>query len=53
MLFRYLILDDDIRVEFGKAHDHARTIASTVLADLTGLLESKLYTTRYRIFVFT
>lgn len=36
--FRYLILDDDIRVEFGKAHDHARTIASFVLVDLTTLL---------------
>lgn len=36
--FRYLILDDDIRVEFGKAHEHARIIASCVLLELTQLL---------------
>lgn len=38
-LFRYLILDDDIRIEFGKAHDHARLIASECLEDITMLLE--------------
>ncbi|XP_063701828.1 armadillo repeat-containing protein 6 homolog [Culicoides brevitarsis] len=37
-VFRYLILDDDVRVEFGKAHDHARLIATETLTDLTGLL---------------
>ncbi|XP_059616300.1 armadillo repeat-containing protein 6 homolog [Phlebotomus argentipes] len=37
-LFRNLVLDDDIRVEFGKAHEHARTIAESCLADLTKLL---------------
>lgn len=40
MLFRYLILDDDVRVEFGKAHDHAKAIATEVLADLTTILNS-------------
>lgn len=37
-VFRHLILDDDIRIEFSKAHDHARAIASDVLAELTELL---------------
>ncbi|XP_055379864.1 armadillo repeat-containing protein 6 homolog [Condylostylus longicornis] len=37
-LYRSLILDDDIRVEFGKAHEHARQIASEVLIDLTKIL---------------
>lgn len=36
--FRFLILDDDIRVEFGKAHDHARLIGQECLAELTMLL---------------
>lgn len=36
--FRFLILDDDIRVEFGKAHEHARLIASECLVDLVQLL---------------
>jgi len=36
--FRYLILDDDIRVEYGKAHDHARLIANECLVELTKLL---------------
>lgn len=35
---RFLILDDDIRVEFGKAHEHARLIAHECLSDLTLLL---------------
>lgn len=39
-LFRFLILDDDIRVEFGKAHDHARTLAAETLTDVTKLLFS-------------
>lgn len=39
-MFRYLILDDDIRVEFGKAHEHARTIAAEVLVEITTLLTS-------------
>lgn len=37
-LFRFLILDDDIRVEFGKAHEHARTLANEMLPDITKLL---------------
>lgn len=36
--FRFLILDDDIRVEFGKAHDHARLIAQGCLVQLTQLM---------------
>lgn len=35
---RFLILDDDIRVEFGKAHDHARLIAQECLVELTHLM---------------
>lgn len=35
---RFLILDDDIRVEFGKAHEHARMIANECLIDLTQLM---------------
>ncbi|XP_018573410.1 armadillo repeat-containing protein 6 homolog [Anoplophora glabripennis] len=35
---RALVLDDDIRVEFGKAHEHARVIASECLCLLTNLL---------------
>lgn len=37
-LFRHLILDDDVRIEFSKAHDHARAIAAEVLIELTHLL---------------
>uniref|UniRef100_A0A1L8DBE1 Armadillo/beta-catenin-like repeat-containing protein n=1 Tax=Nyssomyia neivai TaxID=330878 RepID=A0A1L8DBE1_9DIPT len=37
-LFRNLVLDDDIRVEFGKAHEHARILAESCLAELTKLL---------------
>lgn len=38
-VFRSLILDDDVRVEFSKAHEHARAIAVEVLITLTKLLE--------------
>ncbi|GAB0099685.1 Armadillo repeat-containing protein 6 homolog [Sergentomyia squamirostris] len=37
-LLRNLVLDDDIRVEFGKAHEHARIIAESCLTDLTKML---------------
>ncbi|KAH8401643.1 hypothetical protein KR009_006946 [Drosophila setifemur] len=37
-VFRFLVLDDDIRVEFGSAHEHARQIASEVLLNLVELL---------------
>lgn len=37
-LFRHLILDDDVRIEFSKAHEHARTIAAECLIELTHLL---------------
>ncbi|KAG5896749.1 hypothetical protein JTB14_031729 [Gonioctena quinquepunctata] len=35
---RALVLDDDVRVEFGNAHEHARIIASDTLCSLVGLL---------------
>ncbi|XP_057663987.1 armadillo repeat-containing protein 6 homolog [Diorhabda carinulata] len=35
---RSLVLDDDVRVEFGKAHEHARIIASEILCPLTQLM---------------
>lgn len=38
--FRFLILDDDIRVEFGKAHEHARLIATECLETITQLLNT-------------
>lgn len=38
--FRFLILDDDIRCEFGKAHDHARMIAQECLVELTQLMST-------------
>ncbi|KAH8357807.1 armadillo repeat-containing protein 6 homolog [Drosophila serrata] len=37
-VFRFLVLDDDIRVEFGCAHEHARQIAGEVLLPLVELL---------------
>lgn len=37
-IYRYLVLDDDIRVEFGCAHEHARLIASEIVVDLVNLL---------------
>ncbi|XP_058466628.1 armadillo repeat-containing protein 6 homolog [Malaya genurostris] len=37
-LFRFLVLDDDIRVEFGKAHEHARTLGTETVTDVTKLL---------------
>ncbi|XP_034651857.1 armadillo repeat-containing protein 6 homolog [Drosophila subobscura] len=37
-VFRFLVLDDDIRVEFGSAHEHARQIANEVLLPLVELL---------------
>ncbi|XP_013186757.2 armadillo repeat-containing protein 6 homolog [Amyelois transitella] len=36
---RNLILDDDIRVEFGKAHDHAKELAMKLLIPLTEMLK--------------
>ncbi|CAG9862583.1 unnamed protein product [Phyllotreta striolata] len=38
-VFRALILDDDVRVEFGNAHEHARIIASEFLCYLTLLMK--------------
>lgn len=39
---RALTLDDDIRVQFGKAHEHARELAAEILCTITDLLKSKL-----------
>ncbi|CAH2057814.1 unnamed protein product, partial [Iphiclides podalirius] len=38
-LIRKLTLDDDVRVEFGKAHDHARELGVQLLEPLTDLLK--------------
>lgn len=40
-VLRALVLDDDVRVEFGKAHEHARIIAVDTLGLITDLLISK------------
>lgn len=40
-VIRALVLDDDIRHEYGKAHEHATIIARDALDILTGLLASK------------
>ncbi|XP_066144711.1 armadillo repeat-containing protein 6 homolog [Euwallacea fornicatus] len=37
-LCRALVLDDDVRVEFGKAHEHARIIATETLCSIMSLL---------------
>lgn len=42
-VIRALVLDDDIRHEYGKAHEHATIIAKGALDILTGLLSSKSY----------
>ncbi|XP_046751880.1 armadillo repeat-containing protein 6 homolog [Diprion similis] len=38
-VFRALVLDDDVRHEYGKAHEHATAIAKDSLAPLTSLLQ--------------
>lgn len=40
-VIRALVLDDDIRQEYGKAHEHATIIAKGALNVLTGLMPSK------------
>ena len=40
-VIRALVLDDDIRQEYGKAHEHATVIAKGALNVLTGLMPSK------------
>lgn len=42
-VLRGLILDDDVRVEFGKAHEHAKAIAGDTLLTITSLLKSNSY----------
>lgn len=39
-ILRALVLDDDVRVEFGRAHEHAKAIASDTLVAITALLSS-------------
>ena len=41
VVLRALTLDDDVRHEYGKAHEHATTIARQNLQTLTELLSSK------------
>uniref|UniRef100_A0A1I8NQK3 Armadillo repeat-containing protein 6 homolog n=1 Tax=Stomoxys calcitrans TaxID=35570 RepID=A0A1I8NQK3_STOCA len=38
-VLRFLVLDDDIRVEFGCAHEHARQLATEFIVVLTHLLD--------------
>lgn len=40
-VIRCLVLDDDVRHEFGKAHEHATHIARESLDVLTGLMSSE------------
>lgn len=42
-VIRALVLDDDIRHEYGKAHEHATIMAKGALDIITGLLKSKYY----------
>lgn len=42
VVLRALTLDDDIRHEYGKAHEHAAAIARQTLHTLTELLSSKV-----------
>lgn len=42
-VIRALVLDDDIRHEYGKAHEHATIMAKGALDVLTELLTSRLY----------
>ncbi|EFA06986.1 Armadillo repeat-containing protein 6 homolog-like Protein [Tribolium castaneum] len=39
LVLRALTLDDDVRVEFGRAHEHARIIATETLTPLIGLIQ--------------
>ncbi|KAK4884681.1 hypothetical protein RN001_000952 [Aquatica leii] len=39
-VLRALVLDDDVRVEFGRSHEHARAIASDTLCSITALLSN-------------
>lgn len=42
-VIRALVLEDDIRHEYGKAHEHATIMAKGALDVLTELLTSRLY----------
>lgn len=46
-VMRALVLDDDVRVEFGRAHDNARIIASETLCMLTVMM-----TSMYLLFIY-
>lgn len=48
-VIRALVLDDDIRHEYGKAHEHATIMAKDALDVITGLLKSKLYLNSFTI----
>lgn len=49
VVLRALTLDDDVRHEFGKAHEHAAAIARQTLYTLTELLSSKINFHNYKI----
>lgn len=50
-VIRALVLDDDVRHEYGKAHEHATVIAKSALDVLTGLLPSMHNITALFIFI--
>lgn len=41
-VIRKLTLDDDIRHEFGKAHEHARELGAMMIEPLKNLLKGNL-----------
>lgn len=43
VVLRALTLDDDVRHEYGKAHEHAATIARETLHTITELLSSEIF----------
>lgn len=42
-VIRSLCLDDDIRIQVSKAHEHARFLAVDLLCELTSLTESEYH----------
>lgn len=49
-VMRALVLDDDLRHEYGKAHEHAAQIARSSLEILTLLLSSKYFLSKLIIY---
>jgi hypothetical protein len=46
-VMRALVLDDDVRVQFGMSHEHARQLATELLCTFLALLKSKLVLFRF------